>query len=163
LISRDFLVRHGLGYDKAVRGADEDFHFYLACLLAGARFVVLPMPYYFYRDRQGSLGSNNRLKILSDRRASNVRLLQQEPVRSRPELVRSLSGRLSAIERSIAYLRIVQPIKRGKVAEALGAVAREPRLFALLMAHVPSLLGYRLYSRLRRLAGKALTVSNAYG
>ncbi|MEJ7842584.1 MAG: glycosyltransferase [Rubrobacter sp.] len=163
LINRAFLVRHGLGYDRAVRGADEDFHFYLACLLVGARFVVLPEPYYFYRDRPGSLGSNNRLRILGDRRSSNVGLLQQESVKSSPELVRSLSRRLSAIEWSIAYLRVVQPIKRGEFAEALRAVARDPSFFALFVAHAPSILGYRLYSRFRRLAGKAVSESNAYG
>lgn len=163
LIRRDFLVRHDLGYDKEVRGADEDFHFYLACLLAGARFVVLPEPYYFYRDRPGSLGSDNRLRVLSERRSSNVSLLQKELVRSNPELVRLLSKRLSALERSIAYLRIVQPIKRGDFVEALKTVVREPGFFARFVAHVPSILGYRLYSRFRRLAGKSVSESNAYG
>jgi len=162
LIRRDFLVRHGLGYDKAVRGADEDFHFYLACLLAGGRFVVLPEPYYFYRDRPGSLGSNNRMRLLDERRLSNVRLLRQELVRSSPELVRSLTGRLAAIERSIAYLRVVQPVKRGNFADVLGAAVRDPGFFAHFAAHAPFILGYRLYSRFRRLAGKVVFGSNAY-
>jgi succinoglycan biosynthesis protein ExoO len=162
LISRDFLVRYGLGYDEAVRGADEDFHFYLACLLAGGRFVVLPEPYYFYRDRQGSLGSNNRMRLLGERRLSNVRLLRQQRVRSSPELVRSLTGRLAAIERSIAYLRVVQPVKRGNFADVLGVAVRDPGFFAHFAAHAPFILGYRLYSRLRRLAGKVMSGSNAY-
>ena len=162
MISREFLTRRGLGYDRAVRGADEDFHFYLACLLAGGRFVVLPEPYYFYRDRQGSLGSNNRMRLLGERRSSNARLLQQEPVRSSPELVRSLTGRLAAIERSIAYLRVVQPVKRGNFAEALRAAVHDPGLFAHFVVHAPSILGYRMYSRFRRLAGKVVSGSNAY-
>jgi succinoglycan biosynthesis protein ExoO len=158
LIRRSFLLRHGVVYDEAVRGGDEDFHFYLECLLKGARFVVLPEPYYFYRNRAGSLGSGNgnRLRILEARHASNAALLRRGSVRDDPNLVRSLSDRQRALERSIAYVRVVQPLKQKKVPKALTAMVRNPDSFLLFAAHAPLILGYRLYARSRRLAGKMI-------
>lgn len=165
LIKRSFLVQHDLGYDEAVRGADEDFHFYLSCLLQGARFVVLPEPHYFYRNREGSLGegNGNRLRILSDRRESNIQVLERELVRKNPELFRALSRRLSAIEQSIAYLHIVQPLKKRHFSEALMTMVRNPKFFSLFAAHAPFILGYRLYSRVRRIGGKMVPAPKVHG
>lgn len=163
LIRRSFLVEHGLAYDEAVLGGDEDFHFYLACLLRGARFVVLPEPYYFYRDREGSLGSGDRVKILDRRRTSNLEALRRELVRKDQALTRSLSGRLAAIERSIAYLGVVQPLKQGDFSKALSAMVGDAGAFKLFATHASGILSYRLYSRLRRLAGKVVPASTSRG
>ncbi|MDX1540771.1 MAG: glycosyltransferase family 2 protein, partial [Geminicoccaceae bacterium] len=54
VISRRFLERHGLGYRDGLRFA-EDFDFYLRCLLAGGRWLLIPEAGYGYRVRGDSL------------------------------------------------------------------------------------------------------------
>lgn len=54
LIRRDFIARHALRYDPALRNG-EDFHLVLAAYAAGARVWFDPAPGYLYTRRPGSL------------------------------------------------------------------------------------------------------------
>lgn len=150
LIRRSFLLRHELAYDDTIRGGDEDFHLYFDCLLRGARFVLVPEPYYFYRRHEGAQTSGNRLDMLETIRRGNVRLLQRELVRENPELVCALWRRLVAIEQQISYYRVVRPVKQRNFLEAIAEVVRNPSFFKLLAKQVPLIFHYRL----RRLAGR---------
>ena len=58
VMSRAFLVRHGLRYDSRMR-LGEDFRLYFEMLLAGARFEVLPSVGYVARVRQNSLSGRH--------------------------------------------------------------------------------------------------------
>jgi succinoglycan biosynthesis protein ExoO len=143
LLRRRFLNQNNIVYKEDVRHA-EDFLFYLDCLLGGARFVIVPKPYYFYRRRQGSLLTEEKLDCLASFRRETLRLLQQEQVKKTPGLVSSLSERLSAIEQRILYYRVVQPLKKGHLLEALTEMVRIPDSFILLSAQIPQVLHYRL-------------------
>lgn len=149
LMKRDFLTRNNLSYDETIRG-DEDFHLYLACLIEGARFIVLPEPHYFYRSREGSIVAGRRLDWLHVLRKGNVRLLYQALEKDDQELLSLLSERFSAIEQRIAYYDIVQPLKEGRFSVALAKMVRNPTVFTLFAAYVPQ----TFYYRLRRLAGR---------
>lgn len=151
LIRRDFLARHDLGYDERQQTA-EDFFLYLMCLLRGARFVVVPEPYYFYRrGRPGSINSRDRLGRLNQARDDTLRLLQQELVRNKPEVACALFRRLSVIEHNIGYHRVVQPIKKGAYLSALTEAVRNPRAFTLFLARIPDMLQRRFHRRRRRI------------
>jgi succinoglycan biosynthesis protein ExoO len=152
LIKRSFLVRYNLGYNQGVRYG-QDFLFYLDCLLNGARFVVVPKPYYFYRRRQGSLVTERKLDRLDSYRRENLRLLQQEPVRNNPKLARALSKRLRRIEQNTIYYRIVEPLKEGNLARTLAEIVRNPRFFVLFAARVPLILCYRITRRFGKVRG----------
>lgn len=149
LIKRDFLVRHDLHYDGRIKG-DEDFHLYLGCLVEGARLVVLPEPYYFYRSREGSIASERRLIWLRNLREGNMRLLHQARTDGDDELVHALSERLRAIDQNVAYYKAVQPLKERNFSEALAQILRNPAVFALFAASVSQILQLRL----RRFASK---------
>ncbi|CAN5645687.1 hypothetical protein BH23PAT1_BH23PAT1_0090 [soil metagenome] len=156
LMRRSFLIQYGLLYDEKIHGCDEDFHLYLACLLNGARFVVLPEPYYFYRRRRGSLMAGNRLDVLETIRGGNVRLLQQEIVREDPNLVGALSERLLAVNERIVYYKVLAPFKQRNFSQALSETLRNPIVLKLLAAQIPVIVHYRA----RRLAGKVLRRSS---
>jgi succinoglycan biosynthesis protein ExoO len=151
LIKRTFLTRHNLGYNENVRHG-EDFLFYLACLLNGARFVVVPEPYYFYSRRPSSLLTEGKLDVLDSLRRENRQLLQKESVKNDPRLVHTLSRRLSTIEQNMVYYRVVQPLKEGKLPKALSEMVRNPRFYALFIAQVPRIAYYRLRRRFGKVA-----------
>jgi succinoglycan biosynthesis protein ExoO len=145
LMKRSFLSRNDTVYKADVRYA-EDFLFYLDCLLGGARFVIVPEPYYFYRRRQGSLLTEAKLDRLTSSRTETLRLLQEEHIRRTPGLVLSLSKRLSAIEQRILYYRVAEHLKKGNVLGALIEAVRSPGFFALLTAQIRRII----YHRIRR-------------
>lgn len=143
LIRRSILSRRESAYKEDVRYA-QDFLLYLDCLMDGARFVVVPEPYYFYRRRQGSLVTEGKLARLTSYRKETLRLLQQERVERTPGLARSLSERLSAIEQRILYYRVVQPLKERDLSRALGEMVHNPGFFGLLMAQIPRIVRHRI-------------------
>lgn len=63
LMRRDFLLRHGLHYDPALR-LGEDYDLYVRMLQKGARFRVLRQVGYVARWREGSLSSRHRTEDL---------------------------------------------------------------------------------------------------
>jgi succinoglycan biosynthesis protein ExoO len=152
LIKRSFITRNAIVYKEDVRYA-EDFLFYLDCLLAGGRFVIIPEPYYFYRRRRGSLLTEGKLECLASFREETFHLLQQERVRETPGLMHSLSERLSAIEQRTLYYRVVQPLKKGHHRDALVEVIRNPDFFKLLPAQIWRILYYRIQRNTRKVRG----------
>jgi succinoglycan biosynthesis protein ExoO len=126
LVKRDFLVQHGIEYDETIE-IGEDFAFYLKCLVSGARFILIPEAYYFYRARQGSLVTQSRVKHFNQSWRLTLNFLQEEEVvKNNPALVRALSKNLAAFEKNIAYYSVVEPIKRGDLLEALIEMVHNP-------------------------------------
>lgn len=60
---RDFLDRHGLHYDEALRFG-EDYDLYLRALAVGARFLLVERCGYLAADRPGSLSGTHRTEDL---------------------------------------------------------------------------------------------------
>jgi succinoglycan biosynthesis protein ExoO len=54
VIRRSFIIESQLKYDENLRHG-EDFLFYFMALQSGARFVILPTPYYVYTERIGTV------------------------------------------------------------------------------------------------------------
>ncbi|MGP1358475.1 glycosyltransferase family 2 protein [Roseicyclus sp.] len=74
LMRRDFLDRHGLRYNPALR-LGEDFDLYARALAAGARFLVSHRTGYAARVRAGSLSGRHRTEDLAALEAAAARLL----------------------------------------------------------------------------------------
>ncbi len=52
LIKRDFIIKHDIQNQENIL-IGGDFWLYLTCLAHGAKFLLVPKPYYFYRSRHG--------------------------------------------------------------------------------------------------------------
>ena len=149
LIRRNILSRRESAYREDVRYA-QDFLLYLDCLLDGARFILVPEPYYFYRRRQGSLVTEGKLARLTSYRKETLRLLRQERVERTPGLAQALSERLSTIEQRILYYRVIQPLKEKDLRRAIDAIVKNPDFFTLFAAQVPRILHHRILRRIAR-------------
>jgi succinoglycan biosynthesis protein ExoO len=143
LFKRDFLMSRGIEYDETIRIA-EDFWLYLKCLVHGARFFLLPEPYYFYRSRQGSLVSQSKVKNLDQYCQTARNFLQQYPVKNNNKLVLSLSKNLEIFEKNRAYYRVVEPLKEGELLIALIAMIYNPYFFVHFIQQIQNILGRRL-------------------
>ncbi|MEH2425607.1 MAG: glycosyltransferase family 2 protein [Nostoc sp.] len=128
IFKREFLVKHGIEYDETV-SISEDFWLDMKCLINGARFFLVPKPYYFYRSRPISLVRQGILSRLNQCCIATNSVMQQEVVKKNPALMRALSYNLAAYKKNLAYFQVVVPIKQGKWVTALTEMRKNPYFF----------------------------------
>ncbi|MEH2239071.1 glycosyltransferase family 2 protein [Nostoc sp.] len=128
IFKREFLVKHGILYDETVSIA-EDFWLDLKCLINGARFFLVPKPYYFYRSRPISLVRQSILSRLNQCCIATNSFIQQDVVKNNPALMRALSHNLAVYQKNLAYFQVVVLIKQGKWLTALTEIIKNPYFF----------------------------------
>lgn len=143
LIKRQFLLDKKIKYDETLR-AGEDFTLYLKCLLEQARFVMVPKPYYFYRNRQKSLGQRMPITYLSQSHEITLKFLQEKNVKQNPDVVKALSQNLEAFNKNIAYYQVVEPLKQKKLWLSAQKIVSYPYFFIHLLSKLPGILHRRI-------------------
>jgi succinoglycan biosynthesis protein ExoO len=133
LIRRAFLDRHAIRYREQLR-IGEDYHLYLDCLLAGARFVVAADAMYTYRLVPGSI--SRRLSEADLRRLAEVNgeLIETAQAKS-PELLASLRTRRETLERMLGHVRFVERLKAGRPAGAAAILLAQPEVLPLVVRY----------------------------
>lgn len=142
LIKRSFLSNHGIEYDLNLR-MGQDFWLYLKCLAIGARYVLLPDAYYYYRFRPGSLVKQSKVARLNGYCRAAQSFLQQPEIKNNPELAQALSHNLSVFERNRAYYRVVEPLKQKQLSQALIEMVRNPYFFVQFASQLQAILSRR--------------------
>lgn len=160
VIRRDFLQRHGLGYDAGLR-LGEDYDLYVRMLQRGARFRVSPQVGYAARWRADSLSAKHRTGDLEALTAAAYGHLDypgmSAPVRSaladqyrdcrkrfllRQFLdIRAREGRARAVLSAFAAPTTLLPIAQGVLADKRAArrpAAARSRVGRLLIEGPPS-------------------------
>ncbi len=146
LIKRDFLMSHALEFNEELK-YEEDLFLFLLCLVNGARFIIFPEPYYFYRSRTGSL-MTEQPQFYEQAYNTNLYLLQQEFTKTNPKLAASLYRRLSHMKRLRAYYKVKPFIKKRDFLTALTVAVKNPIFFWALCLNIPVILNYHLSQRL---------------
>ena len=144
MIRADLLQQ--LRYDESLR-IGEDYDFVLRLLLAGARMVVVPEPFYLYRRHSGSIShrlSVEDMQAMVERQEALAEAHSPLP----PELVAAFARRLSVLKSGLAYETLVASIKARQFARALNLVAGEP-------SHLRRLWTSFVEGRLRRSSPQA--------
>ncbi len=149
LLRLPFVREHGCRYDEDLRMV-EDWVFLMECLLAGARFVLSPEAGYAYRIRSGSL-SRDVLALLNQVEKNLCRYLVDARLAGRPEVVSALERKLRSVRADRRYYGVMGPLKQGKVAVGVAALARTPEFPLLLARRVPRILSHRVRRRLVKL------------
>ncbi|WP_228048715.1 MULTISPECIES: hypothetical protein [unclassified Nodularia (in: cyanobacteria)] len=144
LFKRNFLIQNGIQYDEKLDIA-EDFWLDLKCLIDGARFVLVPEPYYFYRSRSGSLVSSSPRKNLEKSCHKIEKFIREEDaVHSYPNLFRALSKSFTVFKRNLAYYRVVEPLKQKKWLSALIQMVYNPYFFIHVFFQIPGIIDRRI-------------------
>jgi succinoglycan biosynthesis protein ExoO len=145
LIKRSFLAHNQIEYHETLKVV-ADLHFYMKCLANGARFMIIPEAYYFYRrTRQGSIvNKSNRLQQLEPLRQLALDLLQQEYVKHNAALSASISKFLTVIEQSLDYHRVIQPIKERGLLAAFNKTLNDSSYRSLFISQIPEIVRRRV-------------------
>ena len=124
VIRRDFLMDHRIRYNELNRFG-EDFMLYIACLLKGARWWIMPEAMYRYRVSSGSLTDVQSADDLLRIRLLDDELLRNDPmVASDPELARALRRHKSKMEHFYYYRAFTDALKTRDVSRPCGSCSR---------------------------------------
>ena len=143
LIKRDFLLQQSLEYNETIKLA-QDFWFYVTCLAHGARFILVPEPYYFYRSRQGSLVKGRKAERLNQLCRAAQDCLQEEVIQKNPELLSALSKNLVVFKQNKAYYSVVEPLKHGEMLVAVREMVFHPYFFIHFIKQLPKVMARRV-------------------
>ena len=142
LMRRAFLLDHELSYDEDVWFC-EDFRLYLACLLRGARFVVIPEPLYYRRQHAGSITAGDIEQLLEHDIEASADLLDDPLVRARPDVAAALGGRLRSARGHLAFRTLERAVRSGDVRGAFRQIGRRPSGLGFLAGRVVARLKAR--------------------
>lgn len=150
IIRRDFLEEFKLRYDEALV-THEDFFFYLDCLKHGARFVLFPQAYYYYRrNRRGSLtNGGSKVVRLASALAACERRLKQPEVECHRDLYDSIRIRANLFKELLAYYRVVEPLKNCEWIDMVKALIETPQVIISLANRLPEVVLSRYWQRNR--------------
>jgi succinoglycan biosynthesis protein ExoU len=145
VLRRAFLEAHGLSYAESMR-LGEDYDLYARLLAAGGRARLFPVSGYVGILRPGSLSDTRRRVDLVNFLAADDRLLSQPTLDPAERAV--LGKHRHTIARLIAWIDFIDALKRKRIGEALGVVARYP-------AGTPHILGHLWNVARKRLSPNA--------
>lgn len=117
VIRRGFLVAANLRYGENNRFG-EDFLLYVACLMQGARWWVMPEAMYLYTVRAGSLSEVQRPDDLLRIRTAEQQLLDTLSVRDDRALRNALQRHMAVIDRCFHYRCFTDAVKAGDLTAA---------------------------------------------
>ncbi|TAE57204.1 MAG: glycosyltransferase family 2 protein [Nostocales cyanobacterium] len=144
LFRREFLMQNQIKYDPTLR-MGQDFWLSLTCLVKGARFFLVPEPYYFYLSRAGSLVYGSKVQRLTLYCQKIVDFIENDQtVTIKPELYHALSRNLKSLRRNLSYYLVVEPLKQKRWLEAVQAMLKHPNFFIDIFLKIPGILNRRI-------------------
>ena len=117
LIRRDFLTTYGIRYDD-IRFS-EDYLLYLRCLMAGARWIIIPSPLYQYTITDNSLTHQCTKEDLRRLATAESRLLDNGGVERDEPLADAIGRHRRSVVLALAWITFAEALKRK---DPIGAV-----------------------------------------
>jgi succinoglycan biosynthesis protein ExoO len=144
LFRKDFLLKNQIEYNVNSR-VTEDFWLTLECLVRGAKFILVPEPYYFYRGRPDSIMHSpplRRLQYDCDLTVSFIR--QKELDQKQPALAGALRQNLAIMQKNLAYYQVVDPLKHRQWLRSFIQMLLHPYFFLHLATRLPEIVERRV-------------------
>ncbi len=127
IIRRDFLDRTGIRYDNL--RFSEDYLFALRCLLAAARYVIVPDAMYDYAVSAAGLTTRHSADDLAQLVRLERTLLSSPGVEPGNPLHHAMMRHIRSVELALGWFRFAQAIKRRDPVAALFQVLESPAHF----------------------------------
>ncbi|MEL6439565.1 MAG: glycosyltransferase family 2 protein [Cyanobacteria bacterium J06621_8] len=148
LFRREFIVNHQIKYQKIK--VSQDFWFDVQCLRHGAKFYLVPEPYYFYRARPGSLVSSDKIGRLKEECDAIERFMENtDYLQQNTDVLSALQYKLQETRIWRDYYLVIQPLKQRKLIPCLRGIIANPAVIKHLMGHIPTLIARRWQNLLK--------------
>ena len=123
LIRRSFLNLHGLKYDECLR-LGEDYTLCVRALIAGARFLIVPINGYASVWRPDSLSGRHSKQDLERLRDTDAEIVATSNLNRAAQ--HALRRHYSSIDARVQWLNVIDAFKARQHAEILRAFLRSP-------------------------------------
>jgi succinoglycan biosynthesis protein ExoO len=141
LFKSQFLKRHGLRFDTNLRFG-EDHLLFLQCLIKGAKAYIVPDSLYYYRARPDSLVTN-QVKLYKQALETHNELLNDKELTKDAQMKEALLKRSRYLKESLAYYRVMEPIKNNKTSEGLKKLIINPFVLLIIVKRLPKVIKAR--------------------
>jgi succinoglycan biosynthesis protein ExoO len=149
ITKREFLLKHQIKYQESSKFC-EDFWCYLTCLAHGARFFLVPRPYYFYRNRVGSITKKSKIELWTQYCQASLNFLEKDFIRDSYPLSQAVRKRLELIQKSKSYLLVIDSLRTRNLRHIALTMFHNPYFFLHALKSIPKRVKriYRYYSQL---------------
>jgi glycosyltransferase involved in cell wall biosynthesis len=127
MIRKDFLTKHSLCYDDT--RFSEDFLFYLRCLIAGAHWIVVPSPYYYYTVSPNGLAYRPSPEDLRRVVAAESALLDSDAIKHDVQLFGAIEKHRQSVILSLSWSGFAEALKRKDPVGAMSSLVSAPGAF----------------------------------
>lgn len=143
LFNLDFLRRQTLRYDLRLRIA-EDYDLVARTMAAGARYLYLPMPTYFYRKHSASTSHRQSVADLT-----GMLLAADSAAKGSddPALLAAVNARELGIRSALRHVQALDALKQRKLFPALAKLGHDLRAWQLMVQTIVEGGGRRLVRR----------------
>lgn len=143
IFKREFLLANQIEYDLNLTVV-QDFWLDMQCLVLGAKFVLVPQPYYYYRCREGSLVYSNQIKNLEQCCQKTMDFILDEDLANKnPRLALALSHNLESFKANLSYSQVVDKFKNEPWLHAVKSIPISTSFIHLFLRKIPGIINRR--------------------
>jgi succinoglycan biosynthesis protein ExoO len=146
VIRASLLAANSARYNEAL-WVGEDYHFVLALLRAGAKFLIIPQLSYFYRKHTASVSHRLRADTLQALKAADVALSGDWQISER-RLRAALERRIQSVDIAVAFDHLLNCLRARNWLGAVRVVFACPKTLPRLVSALGERTG-RMVSRLK--------------
>ncbi|HWJ80108.1 MAG TPA: glycosyltransferase family 2 protein [Niallia sp.] len=148
MIKRAILEENNIKFDEHLKYG-EDFKLYLECLLKTRSAVLLNEPYYYYRQRLGSLMTTNKRELLTQTISTTEFLLKEPDFIKNRDVVDALSDRRIRLLDSLLYYDLLEKIYKKEYMSSIRFIIKKPKLLYLVPKRIPNIIKFRILSKIK--------------
>jgi succinoglycan biosynthesis protein ExoO len=147
LIRRQFLIDHAIEYDTTLQVV-EDFWMLADCVAAGAKFVLIPEAYYYYRlHAQHTTNAAESPKDIASTKRRLQAFLDSPVAFAEPEAAGYARYHMRRMDILTSYAEFVGAIKAKRMGRAAWKMVRRPQVMSEFAARLPLVLDRRRRAR----------------
>ena len=147
LIRRQFLIDHAIEYDTTLQVV-EDYWMLADCVAAGAKFVMIPEAYYYYRLHGGqSTGASEQPKDIASTKRRLQQFLDSATAHAEPEAADYARHHIRRMDLLTSYAAFVTALKARQIGRATREALRRPAVVSELAGRLPYVLDRRRRAR----------------
>lgn len=140
MFRHDFLARHELTYNPKLRIAEDD-ELALRCLLANARYLVVPRPMYHYRKHASSI--SHRLSLVDIERMIASEAVLRRRLEDQGAIGPAYRRRWRKLADARAFTLAIDRLKQRRFLAAALAIVRRPQALSLFAMPIAARINRR--------------------
>ena len=147
LIRRQFLIDHAIEYDTTLQVV-EDFWMLADCVAAGAKFVLIPEAYYYYRlHAQHTTSAAESPKDIASTKRRLQAFLDSPVAAAEPEAAEYARYHMHRMDVLTSYSEFVGAMRARQMGRAAWTLVRRPHVVPEFAARLPLIFERRRRAR----------------